>query len=88
MIHWVDLGKAVQRMYSSEDFPLPSIEVTKDEIMNKGAALIKWDKIVGWVGGKDAIMSLEITNLKNKNPSYWIWLRTTGMILFLMSKPR
>lgn len=53
IIHWTDLGQAVQAIYSKEDFHLPAIEVTEFEIMNKGAALFKDDKMIGWADGKD-----------------------------------
>jgi len=49
----MDLGQAVQAIYSGEDFELPALEVTEYEVMNKGAALFKNDKMVGWADGKD-----------------------------------
>ncbi|HHV28410.1 Ger(x)C family spore germination protein [Acetivibrio mesophilus] len=54
IIHWTDLGQAIQSIYSGEDFHLPAIKVTQDEILNKGAALFKKDKMVGWAEGQDA----------------------------------
>lgn len=53
ILHWMDLGQAVQAIYSGEDFELPALEVTEYEVMNKGAALFKNDKMVGWADGKD-----------------------------------
>jgi len=41
ILHWMDLGQAVQAIYSGEDFELPALEVTEYEVMNKGAALFK-----------------------------------------------
>jgi len=53
IVHWSDLGQAVQSVYSGEDFHLPAIEVTSYEIMNKGTALFKKDKMVGWADGQN-----------------------------------
>lgn len=63
MIHWTDLGKAVQSIYSGTDFTLPHVKVSGDEVMNKGAAIFKGDKMVGWIDGSDVEAGKLIRNL-------------------------
>ncbi|MFZ5986700.1 MAG: Ger(x)C family spore germination protein [Bacillota bacterium] len=63
MIHWTDLGKAVQNIYTGVDFPLPHVKVSGDEVMNKGAAIFKGDKMVGWIDGSDIETGKLIRNI-------------------------
>lgn len=63
MIHWTDLGKAVQSIYSEQDFALPRIKISVDEVMNKGAAIFKGDKMIGWIDGSDVEAGKMMRNL-------------------------
>ncbi|HPD00132.1 MAG TPA: Ger(x)C family spore germination protein [Acetivibrio sp.] len=63
MVHWTDFGKTIQSIYSGRDFLLPIVNSSKDEIMNKGAALFKGDKLVATISGREVEALKMIRNL-------------------------
>lgn len=48
IIHETDLGRAIASIHDRDDFLLPRVEATKDEIKSSGAAVFKENKMVGW----------------------------------------
>lgn len=63
LIHWTDLGKAAQFLYEKNDFLLPYVQVSKDEVKNMGEAVFREDKMVGWLSGSDVEANKLIRNL-------------------------
>ena len=47
--HLVDLGVVSESIHGGNDFILPRITVTKNEIRNAGLAVFKGEKMVGWL---------------------------------------
>jgi len=52
ILHWMDLGQAVQASIPVR-IRTSGFGSNEYEVMNKGAALFKNDKMVGWADGKD-----------------------------------
>ncbi len=63
MVQWTDFGKAVQDIYADRDFLLPIVHSSKDEIMNKGGAVFKGDKMVATISGREVEAVKMIRNL-------------------------
>lgn len=55
ILHKTDLGEISEGLHAGDDFVLPRVVVTKDEIKDAGAAVFKGDKMVGWLGELDTI---------------------------------
>jgi len=49
LIQQTDLGLAIENIHKRNDFILPYVEATKDEIKSLGAAICKDGKMVGWI---------------------------------------
>jgi Ger(x)C family germination protein len=48
ILHETDLGELLISLHSDQDFVLPSVNATKDEIKDCGCAIFKNDRMVGW----------------------------------------
>ena len=63
IIHKTDLGEAWSSLITGDDFILPRIEATKDEVRVSGAAIFKEGKMVGWLNGIEMESAKFILNL-------------------------